>query len=574
MLKTLAIEQFVIIDKLDLDLQTNLTILTGETGAGKSILLDAMGFILGDPSNPEYIRQGSERSDLKAHFTPPEKHPIWEVLKEKGFEADPAQGIKVHRILNRKGSDEITINGKKTDEVFLKEMGTYLVEIHGQFANQSLLDPENQLTLLDLAGGFPKEMFDNVKNALRDVHKYKQELEDEKTFLARHKRQLPVIEKVVKQFESVNMREGFVEEAQEEYDRLLTAKETMEAFQSILSQLISANGIVSGMSKVNQILERQENVDKDVVADLTHYLSESLSNARSAVKEMQTIAPEYEIDTAPIYEYEKILETFKDISRTHKKEFSELYDFYVEMDTKLNRMRNGNERIKEIENNLAVAKREYRKHADILSEKRVEAASNLSEVITNELPPLKLNKAQFDVIVKQNPNMEWTERGIDEVTFTARMNPGQPFSPISETASGGELARLMLALKVVVQGVQTIPTLVFDEVDTGIGGAAAAAVGDRLAQLAENTQVLVITHSPQVASSGKQHLHVSKSTDGVTTTSVVNTLSMDQRIDEISRMLAGEDITTEAHAAAKKLIDEASLARQRAAQSQPQHQQA
>ncbi len=180
---------------------------------------------------------------------------------------------------------------------------------------------------------------------------------------------------------------------------------------------------------------------------------------------------------------------------------------------------------------------------------------------------MKLNKAEFRVKVEEKINMPWTERGINEVTFMGRMNPGMPFSPISETASGGELARMMLALKVVVQRVQTIPTLVFDEVDTGIGGAAAAAVGERLALLADTTQVLVITHSAQVAARGQQHLHVSKKSDAASTTSVVRTLSIQERTDEISRMLAGEEITSESQAAAKRLIDEASAAytRRRAA---------
>ena len=185
------------------------------------------------------------------------------------------------------------------------------------------------------------------------------------------------------------------------------------------------------------------------------------------------------------------------------------------------------------------------------------AGKALSEAITAELPPLKLMKAEFDVLVEEKPDIEWTDRGFNEVTFIARMNPGTPFSPIAKTASGGEMARMVLALKVILQKVQTTPTLIFDEVDTGIGGPAAAAVGERIAQLADNTQVLVITHSPQVASRGHQHLHVSKKTDGMTTTSTVSTLSPEERIDEISRMLAGDTLTAESKAAAKSLIDEA-----------------
>ena len=557
MLKKLKIEQFVIIDKLDLDLKPGLTILTGETGAGKSILLDGLGLILGDPSKPDSIRSGADESLFEATFAMKKDHPVWGFMAEHSL-ADPDGGeFMIRRVMRRAGQDSITINGKDIDVELLKELGTYLVEIHGQFANQSLIDPENQLTLLDLSGNFPPEVFKNVKDALNDVKRYTTELEDEKVFLARHKRDAKHIEDVVKRFESIGMGEGFIEKLQIEYATLLTAKETSEAFQSILSRLIASDGVVVGLSSANQILDKQKNVDTEKMADLKNYLSESLKNARRAVDEMGRLSPEYDIDTKPLYRCEEILKILKHISFENKIKFDDLYEFFVDMSTKRERLRNGRARLAELEDLLARAKARYLEHAEILSEKRKVAGKELSKSITAELPPLKLERAAFDVEVMENPNNPWTERGLDEVTFMARMNPGSPFSPISETASGGELARLMLGLKVIVQEVQTIPTLVFDEVDTGIGGAAAAAVGERIAALAENTQVLVITHSPQVASRGDQHLHVSKSTDGETTISKVVTLSEQERTDEISRMLAGDEITTEATAAAQRLINEA-----------------
>jgi DNA repair protein RecN (Recombination protein N) len=236
--------------------------------------------------------------------------------------------------------------------------------------------------------------------------------------------------------------------------------------------------------------------------------------------------------------------------------------FYDETVVSLERLRNSRERIAELAKLIEKSDLAYRHHAHILTEKRIEAGKRLSEAINANLPPLKLMGAEFKVQVEEKPNDPWTEIGFNIVTFMARMNPGQPFSRIAETASGGELARMVLALKAVLQSIQTIPTLVFDEVDTGIGGGAAAAVGERIAQLAETTQVLVITHSPQVASRGAQHLHVSKKSDGVSTTSVVRQLTIEERTDEISRMLAGDTITAESHAAAKKLLDEAGAAAQ------------
>jgi DNA repair protein RecN (Recombination protein N) len=561
MLKRLAIEQFVIIDKLAIDFKPGLTIVTGETGAGKSILLDAMGLILGDASDPESIRSGSQESVIEALFTPPATHPVWSFLVENNLANNAGGEFQIYRLIKRNGNDDNRVNGKPVDLDLLKKLGAYLVEIHGQFANQSITDPANQLKWLDLSGAFPPEVFKNVVDALHDVRRYTKELEDENVFLARHKgRELARIENLYGRFEKIGMKQGFIDEVKTEYAKLLRAKETSEAFQTILAQLISGNGVVSALSTANRTLAAQKNVDREKVAELSRLLAEALDDCRASVLEIGRISPEYDIDTGPLHRYQEILAVLDKIGMETKTPFEGLAALYDDIFGRIRRVRLGRETIARLQEGLIKAKNAYRHHAHILSEKRVEAGKALSKAITAELPPLKLMKAEFDVSVVENVNMEWTELGLNEVTYTARMNPGMPFSAISQTASGGEMARLILALKVVLQRVQTTPTLVFDEVDTGIGGAAAAAVGERLALLAENTQVLVITHSPQVASRGDQHLHVSKKTDGVTTTSAVRFLTMDERIDEVSRMLAGEVITTEASAAAKSLINEAQTA--------------
>jgi len=557
MFKRLKIEQFVIIDKLELEMQQGLTILTGETGAGKSILLDATGLMLGEPSEPDSIRHGSDHGVIEAYFAPPAGHPAWKLLSENNLADESQKDFHVYRMLKREGGDDIRINGKPVDIELLKKLGTLLVEIHGQFANQSLLAPSNQLSLLDLSGNFPPEVFKNVAEALHEVHRFTRELQEENDFLANHKREAPKIDEIVRRFEKVGMRKGFIEDTTNEYNRLLVAKETSEAFQDILAQLIAANGVVMGLQSAVNVLERNKNLEEEKMAFLSECLSISLENARAAVKEMRELAPGYDIDTKPIYALEEILNTLQRIGKEQRIKFEDLADYYDDMAAKNARIKNGREKLAELQDGLIKAKNNYRHHASILTEKRIIAAKALSEAITAEFAPLKLNKAEFKVVVEERPNLPWTELGLNEVIFTARMNPGQAFSPVSETASGGELARLILALKVVVQQVQTIPTLIFDEVDTGIGGAAAAAVGERIALLAEKTQVMAITHSPQVASRSDQHLHVSKKTDGVTTTSLVRMLTLDESVDEISRMLAGDKITPEAHAAAQKLKEEA-----------------
>lgn len=570
MLKKLFVEQFVIIEKLDLDFQNRLTIFTGETGAGKSIILGAMGLILGEPSKPQSIRQGSEKSEFEAVFAPATDHGVWAYLKEKGYVNDGDTEFTINRTMKLEGEDDVLINKKPITVKILNEIGNYLIEIHGQFANQNLLGPENQLNLLDLSGNFPEEVFTNVSSALDNVHKYTKELEEEKTFLARHKGLAgKKVQDVYKKFKSVDMKEGYIAQIKEEYSTLRTAKETMEAFQSMLGRFIATNGIVGSLGAAKKTLANQKNLDAKKMEKLSQYLSDALKNASASVEEMNRLVPEYEIDLAPLEVLQKKLTTLKALAQDAKLEFDDLEAYYKEIYTKYHRIKNGRERLAEINDLLIQSKNEYREHAEVLTEKRTAAGIELSKLITAEFIPLMLNKAQFEVEVEEKPDMEWTHLGFNEVTFKARMNPGMPFSPIAKTASGGELARMILALKVVLQRVQTTPTLVFDEVDTGIGGAAAAAVGERIAHLADTSQVLVITHSPQVASRGDQHLHISKRTDGETTISSVRELTMEERIDEISRMLAGDTITDQSQAAAQSLLDEAATAAQQRRQHLP-----
>ncbi len=558
MLKKLRVTQFVIIDTLDLDFDRGLTIFTGETGAGKSIILGAMGLILGDKARPGSIRSGADEATFEAVFAPAEGHPVWQFLIDKNLAEAGNNSFQINRTLKGDSEDEQFINQKPISQELLKEIGEFLVEIHGQTANHTLLGPENQLILLDMAGSFPKEVYDNVASALRNVALKKKELDEEKTFLAKNKGQnARNIEKIVKTFDDVGMKEGYIAKIQSEYNVLKTAKDTSDAFQDILGRMIASNGIIGALSGSVKSIESQPSLDPQKIAKLKTALDESLRNARVVVEQIGVISPEYEIDTGPLADLELKLEKLQTLASDAEIEFDGMENYWKEMKSQLDRIQNGRANLEKMKDELIQAKNDYRHHAHILTEKREEAGKELGNVITAEFAPLKLEKAEFRVQVEEKPEAPWTKLGFNEVTFLARMNPGQAFSPIAETASGGELARMILALKVVLQRVQTTSTLVFDEVDTGIGGAAAAAVGDRISLLSDKTQVIVITHSPQVASRGDQHYYISKNTDGQSTTSKVTILSMDERVHELSRMLAGDELTDESKAAAKRLIVEA-----------------
>ena len=558
MLQRLSIDQFVIIDHLALDFKRGLTVLTGETGAGKSILLDALGLLLGEPADPESIRAGSNESTFKAGLQLNDKHPVWKFLLGKGVKPDPAGEIALERVMGRDGKDVISVNNNVMALEDLKEMGNLLVEIHGQFANQNLLDPMKQLLLLDAYGAYPPEVLGNVARDYYDILRYQKELDEERSFIAKHGHEQATIDKELSELTRLGMREGFYEEVTAELHRLVNIRETNEIFQSVQAQLVASIGAEPALSIASKTVARQKDLDGDVLEPLQKFIDTALDQVRQAIAEMTRLMPQYDQDTSNIKKLEATIQRLHEIAKERDIDPPNgLFEYYTTQQEKLKRIKNSRAMITKLDELLAKAKISYVENAHILTNARVKAAKNLSQAITAEMPPLKLMRAQFEVEVVEKINNPWTALGINEVSFTARTNPGMPFSPISKTASGGEIARIVLALKVVVQSVLTTCTLVFDEIDTGIGGAAAAAVGERIAKLADDTQVMVITHSPQVASRGQQHLRVTKKTDGVTTETVVVNLSEQERIDEISRMLAGDTITPEARAAAMSLINEA-----------------
>ena len=563
MLKKLHIEQFVIIDKLDVDLQSGLTILTGETGAGKSILLDALLLILGAPADREAIRQGAEQSVIEMEFTPPSHNPVWKILSAGNFVSpplqNPGQNVVIRREIARSGGDNIFINGKPAALDFLKQAGECLGEIHGQNANHTMFEPANQLRLLDMCGTFPPELIASVSKAYNDVQRFKKELVDENAFIAQYSRDLSGFESMVKKMEATGLQDGDYDFITSEYARLRTAYESSEAFQEITSYLVASTGAINLLSAANKSLARQKNLDQAKLKTLTDLLNLALEKARAASLEANRLGPEYEIDTKPMRAYKEKIDKIAAVSQELEIPVPELFPRYKDLTAKVSRLRGARAKIAAIEDEIRKAEVEFRFQAHLMTEQRIIAGEALAKEINAEMPRLRLMRAEFTVQVDELPDEkdQWTPTGFNRITFMARMNAGMPFSSITETASGGELARLVLSVKIVLQAIQKIPTLVFDEVDVGIGGAAASALGERIAHVADTTQVIVITHSPQVAARGDQHLYVSKKMVGETTTSVVRPLTRDERIEEISRMLAGAEITGESRAAASSLMDEA-----------------
>lgn len=558
MLKHLEISQFVIIDELTLNLPSGLTVLTGETGAGKSILLDALGLTFGDAADAGMVRTGASAATITGKFTPPANHErLWQVLAEYGFER--TADIIIRRVIHADGKDEPTLNGKPITIEALKDIGSNLVEIHGQFANHDLLQPEKQRELLDLFGGY-RELVQGTANEWKNLKAAEAKLEEEKKFIAFASQDRDFLTKSCAEFKKMKLVEGEFQQLNEKHQELLQIKRINEMLQGIQAYLVAGSGATRALAQANHILTKQTSVDGNIMGKITEHMHEAQRHVNATVDEVIRLMPSYEVDMPLLAKTEERLNLMKKIAAQHEVEPDQLLDVYKQMDARLTRLLNAINNLSALQDKVTEAKKNYREKSQLLSKARKKAAADLAVAIKGELALLRLGSVEFVVDVNDMPGNMWGPHGIDEVNYTARTNPGSPFGTIAKIASGGELARMMLGLKVILQQVQHISTLVFDEVDTGVGGPTAAAVGERLAKLALSAQVLVVTHSPQVASRGAQHLNVSKRNDGKTTTSTVRELPENERINEIARMLAGDTLTPEAVANAKSLLAESARA--------------
>lgn len=554
MLKKLSIKEFVIIDHLALDFEPGLSVLTGETGAGKSILLDAFGLILGDPSDPEAVRYGSEQAEIEARFMLPEGHAAWKFLQDNNIPQDKETIIR--RKIGVSGADEASINNAVLDLELLQKFGMQIAEIHGQFANQGILDPARQLTFLDQFGDY-KDFLDGTRNAWNEMKRIEKALEDERKFMAQTADERITLTKTVNEMKKLKIKPGEYLALDEKQKELTKIKNIGEMLQGVQAQLVAGSGAERALIQACRLFERTKHFDPEVLATLEKYLKQSLDSTRDSTSELMNLMPNYEIDTSALLATEERLAKFRQIAEQYESPPEQIMELYERLSARLARIQGAAALIEQLEDQLMDAKREYNKNSQALSKARKLAAQNLSQAVTREFPPLRLAQAEFLVEVEDLPNNLWGPLGINACVFTARTNKGTPFSSIAKTASGGELARMILALKVILQRLQATPTLVFDEIDTGVGGATAAAVGQRLGLLAKDTQVLVVTHSPQVASRGNLHMVVSKAEVGNVTVTSVKRLTPEERIDEIARMVAGAKLTKAARTAASALLEEA-----------------
>lgn len=551
MLKSLSIRNVVLIDKLDLDFQNGFSVLSGETGAGKSILLDSVGLLLGKRAEVGMIRSGCDKLSVCGSFEIADKKSELAALCAE-YDLDFDHEIIIKRTLNQDGKGKIFFNDQPITQKLLKEIGAYLVEIHGQFDNQGLLNPATHLSVLDNYGAYP-EKISAMKAAFAVYKKAKDERVNAEEKIAKAKEDEENLRHWVDEFQKMQPRENEQEELEEKRRQMMNAEKILENLDAAYKAM-SQGGVQSALRQAQAAVARVNNLLNGKFDNIYTLLDTALVNADEASEEIEKASNEVSLNQNELDAVEERLFALKALARKHNVTVEELPQVWRQMEDSLQTMERGEENIENLRKLEETAYKDYVKKATEVSQSRLAAALRLDGKIQAELPDLKMEKARFMTQISTKPESQWNENGRDEVCFMVSTNPNTPYGSISKIASGGELARFMLALKVNLAQSSQVETMIFDEVDTGIGGATAQAVGEKLAKLGEQVQVLVVTHSPQVAAQSTYHYKVEKKTvDNITTTSL-RELSAAEKTEEVARMLSGEHITDEARAAAKVLI--------------------
>ena len=535
MLQSLSIRNVVLIDRLDLDFKPGLSVLTGETGAGKSILLDSLGLVLGNRAETSLIRQGEDKLSVTAVFeVTDENNPLYALCAAYELEADSE--ITIKRSLNRDGKGKIFFNDQPISAKLLKEIGKYLVEVHGQFDNQGLLNPANHRDVLDAYAGY-KELLAEVAGKFAAYKTAKTARIEAENDVARARSDEEALRHWVDELEKIAPEAGEEETLGKKRLEMMNAEKIIESLSYAFGALTQRADVQSALRQAQSAMGRANALVDGKYDEIIGMLDQALIDVNEAVNELEEASRNVSLNQNELENVESRLFALRGLARKHQVTVDELPQVLADFKHRLTTIELGEEGIGRLRRAEEQARLDYVKAANELSARRKAAALQLDGKVMAELPPLKMEKAHFV-----------------GVYFTVATNPNSPQGPINKIASGGELARFMLALKVNLAQSSAVSTMIFDEVDAGVGGATAQAVGERLARLAQDVQVLVVTHSPQVASKGDNHFKVEKNTvDNVTTTSV-RELDDIERHEEIARMLAGEKITDEARAAARVLI--------------------
>lgn len=553
MLRSLNIRDFVIVDELDLDLDHGFTVLTGETGAGKSILLDALSLVLGERADPSQIREGKNKAEISALFSLDGslKELISNWLDEQGFNLeDDGATLILKRIIDSSGRSRAFINGGIATLNQTKELGNHLVDIHGQHAHQLLLKTGAQRDLLDHQAQLQEQVL-TVKGLYQVWQAAKKQLELAKSAGESLQKEQERLSWQLEELDQLAPKAGEWAEIDIEYSRLANAAKLIEGSQNALAMLSDQEG------NAEELLGKAFTEIEDL-AKLDNYLEDakiSLESAQIQISEATHSLNRYlqkiDVDPDRLAEVEERLKALHSAAKKFKVTPEELPTIWLDIKEKVNAIKDSQD-LAALEKNLLATQAEYNKAAKSLSLNRTKAAKTLEKLVTEAMQDLSMAGGQF--VIGIEPLAEGNAYGLENIEFLVAGHPGVSPKPLSKVASGGELARISLAISVITSEASQIPTLIFDEVDSGIGGAVAETVGKRLKELGQAHQVLCVTHLAQVAAQGHQHWKVEKQSLNNSTTSSITSLNRQERVEEIARMLGGTEITDTTRRHARELL--------------------
>ncbi len=552
MLTALSIRDIVLIEKLDLSLDGGLTILTGETGAGKSILLDSLGLALGARGDSSLVRSGQAKGSVTAAFSLPAGHLAFKLLEEQGVETEGE--IVIRRIQNADGPSRATINEQPVSLNLLRQISILLIELHGQHADRALIDVAAHRRLLDAFGGL-EEQVEKLGLLWQAMTTARDELDQHKALMVRAEAERDYLEHAAAELAELGPEPDEEQHLAEKRQLMMQSEQYVSALDDAENALA---GDSSGEARLHAALRKLERRKEGAGGRLDHVcaaLDRVILEFAEAQRAMDEARKTFAFDPRDLEKSEERLFALRAAARKFKCTVDQLAGVREKFETDLQVLSDGGAKLVVLEKAYAEAKAIYEKAADALSAARRKTAKALDKAVAAELPALKLERARFETDVQVDaarPN----SFGIDRVEFVVAANPGTPLQPLMKVASGGELARFMLALKVILAAKGSAPVLIFDEIDTGVGGAVADAIGNRLRRLAEGLQVIAVTHSPQVAARAAQHLLISKMEDvkGKRMVTRVQPLSSQSRREEIARMLSGASVTDAARAQADELL--------------------
>ncbi len=549
MLSSIHIKDFAIIDQLDLELKSGMTVITGETGAGKSIVVDALGFALGARADSGVVRHGAKRAEISAVFDITKLKPVQAWLENQML--DDEQDCILRRVINHDGRSKAFVNGQPVNLTQLSELRDFLVDIHGQHEHQSLFKPQTHLQLLDRYAGI-SDKTNELGGIAKSIHNIQSQLSDFQAALKDKNDRKDLLKYQLEELSQAPVDQ--VATIESEHKRAANASQLMDKGQASLSALSEDEQSISSVlnSVAGQISELYA-VDENL-KNTNDLLQSALVEIDEAASELRNYIESIEVNPEQFQQLENDLSALHDLSRKHQTQIQSLPEVLDSLEDELAQLAGDEASFEELEKELAGLKEKYNKLAQTISKKRNSSAKKLNKEIVELMAQLGLGSGIFEVDLKSQDEQSFKSNGLETAEFMVSTNVGQKPMPLRKVASGGELSRISLALQVINAQTTQLPTLIFDEVDVGIGGGTAEIVGKLLKSLGDKAQILTVTHQAQVAAQGHQHLLVAKSQSKDKTTNQMIELSNQERIEEIARMIGGVEITETIRNHAKELL--------------------